>query len=102
MLTNRFGEAVKAALQTFLIGEEPTTCPSCGARTEFEEIEDGLQLHQCLNEDCGKQFIGESDDAEETEDVCSDCGGVIDLAGYDGRCGNCADIIQNQNDHHQH
>jgi hypothetical protein len=29
----------------------------CGARTNFDELNNGLQIHECLNEECGYQFI---------------------------------------------
>ena len=41
-----------------------TTCPSCGARTEFEEREDGLQLHRCLNLSCLREFTACFDDED--------------------------------------
>ncbi len=48
-----------------LIGDQPTTCPLCGARTEFDEhTEQGLyfQIHTCPNEACGLRFRAEEDD----------------------------------------
>ena len=41
----------------YLMGDQPTTCGICGARTEFEEIGDTLQSHQCLNPACGYEFF---------------------------------------------
>ena len=40
--------------------DEITTCPKCGARTDYEETggPDGEQRHKCLNSHCGFEFIG--------------------------------------------
>lgn len=38
-------------------GDQPVTCPECGARTEFDEIPGGYQGHQCLG--CGYLFTTE-------------------------------------------
>ena len=35
------------------------TCGLCGARTDFAEINDGMQIHECLNLDCRYKFITE-------------------------------------------
>ncbi|VAW51808.1 hypothetical protein MNBD_GAMMA05-94, partial [hydrothermal vent metagenome] len=42
--------------------DQPTTCGICAARTEFEDITDEIQLHQCLSPDCGYQFLAEKDE----------------------------------------
>jgi rubredoxin len=42
---------------------QPTTCPKCGGRTEFEEVADDKQQHKCLN--CEYEFF--LDDFEEDE-----------------------------------
>lgn len=42
--------------EVYIVGDQPTTCPKCGARTDFSEMEKEQQ-HICLNESCGKQFI---------------------------------------------
>lgn len=34
-------------MDEFEMGDEPTTCPKCGARTTFDESEDGIQVHHC-------------------------------------------------------
>jgi len=42
--------------------DQPTTCPLCGARTDFRkfvEQKKDIQFHECLNENCNYQFIGE-------------------------------------------
>ncbi len=48
----------------FLDLEQPTTCPKCGARTQFEDLYHQLipsQKHYCLNKFCKYEFIGEFD-----------------------------------------
>lgn len=42
----------------------PARCPLCGGRTDFEDINDEQQLHECMR--CGYTFIGEFE--EEGED----------------------------------
>lgn len=37
--------------------DQPTTCPLCGARTDFVELSRDKQKHTCLN--CKYEFIGE-------------------------------------------
>jgi len=41
----------------YLIGDQPTTCPKCGARTEYKELDGGRQDHACMQ--CGFHFIAE-------------------------------------------
>jgi len=45
-----------------LDNDQPTACPYCGVRTEFEEKQNkGLgyyQLHSCNSYDCEREFIG--------------------------------------------
>jgi len=41
----------------YLMGDQPTTCGICGARTSFEELGETLQSHQCLNTICGYEFF---------------------------------------------
>jgi len=41
--------------------DQPTTCPSCGARTEFVD-HTTWQKHTCLNEECDYQFVLEMED----------------------------------------
>ena len=48
-------------LDCYILNEQPTTCGLCGARTDFEEINNMMQLHECLNPDCGYKFITEED-----------------------------------------
>lgn len=45
-----------------LIGDQPMTCPKCGARTDWEMQEDGTQVHTCLG--CGNEFLACEDDEE--------------------------------------
>jgi len=46
-------------LHCYRLDGQPTTCGLCGARTDFEEINEVIQLHECLNLDCGYKFITE-------------------------------------------
>ena len=48
-------------LDCYILNEQPTTCGLCGARTDFEEINNMMQLHECLNPYCGYKFITEED-----------------------------------------
>ena len=50
---------IKADLEYYILGDQPTTCGMCGARTSFEIESDGMQTHQCLNQGCKYQFIAE-------------------------------------------
>ena len=44
-------------LDCYILNDQPTTCSKCGARTSFNELDDGSQKHQCLNTDCMYEFI---------------------------------------------
>jgi len=46
-------------LDCYILNDQPTTCGLCGSRTDFEEINNRLQLHECLNPDCGYKFMAE-------------------------------------------
>ena len=48
---------VDGKLERYILGDQPTTCGLCGARTDFDVEEDNTQIHQCLNRECGYQFI---------------------------------------------
>jgi hypothetical protein len=48
---------------TYIIGEDPMTCPECGARTDFDVLADGQELHTCLNSSCELSFLAEHEDA---------------------------------------
>ena len=54
-----------AGLELFGHGEEPTTCPECGARTDFVELPvlKEMLYHKCLNVDCKFRFLTELDDS---------------------------------------
>ena len=47
------------ALDVFTNGsnDQPTTCPKCGSRTDFIEIDDFQQQHKCLG--CSYEFFNE-------------------------------------------
>jgi len=49
-------------LDIYILNDHPTTCGICGDRTDFEVINDKIQLHQCLNANCGYEFIVEEDE----------------------------------------
>ena len=55
---------VDGKLERYILGDQPTTCGLCGARTDFDVEEDDTQIHQCLNRECRYQFIavGEADE----------------------------------------
>lgn len=53
-------------INTFLAGDQPTTCPKCGTRTDFyDEISPvsnkPIQLHTCLSVICKFRFVVEFD-----------------------------------------
>jgi len=45
----------------YLGTEQPETCRWCGARTDFDVLPNGLQVHQCLN--CAKRYVVEFDES---------------------------------------
>lgn len=51
-------------IPVYLLGDQPATCPLCGARTDFESIpqEDDhiVELHKCL--DCEYEFYAETEE----------------------------------------
>jgi hypothetical protein len=55
----------------FLSTDQPQTCPHCGLRTEIladlSHTTSQIQIHQCLNERCGFQFIASF---EEEQELC--------------------------------
>lgn len=51
-------------LECYILGDQPTTCGMCGARTDFDVKEDDSQIHRCLNRECGYQFIVVSEEYE--------------------------------------
>jgi hypothetical protein len=52
---------VNGTLECYILGDQPTTCGLCGARTDFVVEEDDTQIHQCLNRECRYQFIAVSE-----------------------------------------
>jgi hypothetical protein len=61
---------VDGNLEYYILGDQPTTCGMCGARTDFDVEEDDTQTHQCLNRECRYQFIAvsEADDEKNERD----------------------------------
>lgn len=60
MSVNKDQPSDKATVsQTFLGTDQPETCRNCGARTDFDELADEKQLHQCIT--CGMQYLLEFD-----------------------------------------
>ena len=55
---------INVELECYILSDQPTTCGLCGARTDFYVESDGLQIHQCLDKDCGYLFAAVSDDTE--------------------------------------
>jgi len=50
-----------------LDNEQPTCCPKCGTRTDFEEVinrDKTFQMHHCANKECLYEFIGEFESEE--------------------------------------
>jgi hypothetical protein len=52
-------------LDVYLIGDQPTTCPLCGARTKIKNdllaSPEKPQYHMCMAENCKYSFIVEED-----------------------------------------
>lgn len=46
--------------EVYIVGDQPTTCPICGARTNFTEVKNDdheiRQHHFCLNNECNNEF----------------------------------------------
>lgn len=51
-------------LDILLGSEQPTTCPTCGNRTEIIYDIEASQHHKCLSSKCNFQFILEFDEEE--------------------------------------
>ena len=52
-------------LEIILLSDQPTTCPICGARTDFYEFvhdNEQYQIHFCKNWDCGIAFLAMEDE----------------------------------------
>lgn len=66
-LLEKFQEAY--TLEVYGMTDQPTTCPKCGLRTEFDRIAPAVpyrERHTCLN--CKYQFIVEECEDEEEVD----------------------------------
>lgn len=48
-------------LDVFLVSDQPTTCPICGARTEILYGFKKSQIHLCLDRRCRYKFLVEDD-----------------------------------------
>lgn len=59
------------SLPVFLFSDQPTTCPSCGNRTEIllEEIhkKQAIQFHRCLSKECEFEFKMEEEEKTEID-----------------------------------
>ncbi len=54
----------RPTLDCFLLNDQPTTCPYCSVRTNFEEFGAGkemFQIHTCLRPSCGYVFMAVED-----------------------------------------
>lgn len=51
-------------LDVYVSGDHPATCPKCGARTEFIEVDDMKQQHKCLG--CKYEFFMDEPDEDLT------------------------------------
>ncbi len=51
--------------EVLILSEQPTTCPSCGGRTEIildlSHTQEGTQIHKCLNTSCINIFVAQSE-----------------------------------------
>ena len=58
------GRADKVSEDVIYLGtEQPETCRWCGARTDFDVLSSGLQVHQCMN--CAKRYVVEFEESFE-------------------------------------
>ncbi len=48
-------------LDYYIFSDQPMTCGKCGSKTDFYDLNDELQKHQCLNLDCEHQFLAIED-----------------------------------------
>jgi cytoskeleton-binding toxin CbtA-like protein len=49
-----------------ILGDQPTTCPHCGMRSEFDDVgsvtgEGTMQHHRCPDKNCGYEFLAENE-----------------------------------------
>ena len=49
------------SLDCFILKENPITCGMCSARTSFDVLVDGSQLHQGLSIACDYKFVAVED-----------------------------------------
>jgi hypothetical protein len=51
--------------EVFICSDQPTTCPTCGARTDIvldlHHTKEKTQIHKCLSINCGFEFVMEND-----------------------------------------
>lgn len=52
-------------LPVYIFGEEIVTCPMCGSRTDFIEVDDHKQQHECLNPNCKHEFFVEFEEDQD-------------------------------------
>jgi len=45
------------ALEVYIMGDQPTTCPICGTRTEISKESNNIQLHHCPSDKCQFNFL---------------------------------------------
>ncbi len=43
------------ALDVYIMTDQPEVCPKCGDRTQFIEVDDNRQQHQCTS--CNYQYF---------------------------------------------
>lgn len=59
--------------------DQPTVCPQCGSRTDFDELPSGLQRHQCINQRCNRLFFAASD-GDTTDEACENSADIDGIA----------------------
>ncbi len=47
----------KNASDIYIMGDQPTTCPICGLRTDISSESNQFQLHHCPSRKCGFRFL---------------------------------------------
>lgn len=50
-----------------MLNDQPVTCPHCGSRTGWTDLDNGKQLHHCLNMKCAVWFRAEEDPEREKD-----------------------------------
>ena len=48
-------------LEVYSMTDQPETCRKCDSRTDFIEIDETKQQHQCLSESCKYEYFVEED-----------------------------------------